>query len=356
MEFGSLRKGIIVAGIFVAVWLVVRYCLSVFMPFLMGTAIAFAAEPAVKFGTKKIHLPRTAAAGLGVGAMLILLVGLLSLAGALAVRELGNLAGLLPDMQQTAKEGILLLEDTLVGLTNRLPEGVRPLATGAVLEMFDERDILLGRLGRKVPDVLGALVGWIPDGALGIGTGLIAGFMISARLPRIRQYLQDRMPPVWYDRYLPALRSVRSALGGWLKAQGKLTLVTFGVLSIGFLLLRIPNGVWWAVPVALVDAVPMLGTGIVLVPWALVAFFRGRTMLGLGLLLLCAVVMILRRILEPKWLGRHLDLDPLWTLVLLYMGYRCWGVWGMILAPLVAAAVKILVMAQSGEMPETGQL
>ena len=349
MKFSSWRRIIVVAGVSLAVWLTVRYCLSILLPFLVGAAIALTAEPAVRFCTEKIHLPRVAAASLGVSVTLLLLTGVLSVLGALAVRELGNLAGLLPDMQQTAQEGVLLLEDTLVGLADRLPEGVRTLATGTVLEMFEESDILMGRLGRKMPDVLSSLVGWIPDGALGIGTALIAGFMISVRLPRMRQYLRSRMPPAWYNRYLPALRGVRSALGGWLKAQGKLALMTYGVLAVGFLLLRIPYGVLWAVPVALVDAVPMLGTGIILAPWALVAFFRGRTMLGVGLLLLCAVAMILRRVLEPKLVGHHLDLDPLWTLVFLYVGYRFWGVLGMILAPLLAAAVKILTITQSGE-------
>ena len=141
-------------------------------------------------------------------------------------------------------------------------------------------------------------------------------------------------------------------MGGWLKAQGKLALVTCGVLAAGFLLLRIPYGVLWAVPVALVDAVPMLGTGVVLIPWALVVFLQGKTMLGIGLLLLCAVSMILRRVLEPKMVGEQLGLDPLLTLVFLYAGYRFWGFTGMILAPLLAAAVKTLSLSGGGKGTE----
>ena len=345
MDFGNIRKIIVAMGVFVAGWLTLRWCLPVVLPFLIGSIVALAAEPAVKLCTEKGKLPRSVAAGVGVSVTLLLLAGVVSLAGMLTVKELGVLAKTLPDMGQTAQRGILLLEDTLVSAADRLPDGIRSLATGTVLEFFDGGSALVGQLSRKLPDMLSSVLGWIPDGALGLGTGVIAGFMISARLPKLRQYLQNGLPEIWYDRYLPAVRRVRQALGGWLKAQLKLALLTCGVLAAGFLLLRIPYSVLWAVPVALVDAIPMLGTGVVLIPWALVVFLQGKTVMGIGLLLLCAVTMVLRRILEPKLVGKQLGLDPLLTLVFLYAGYRFWGFLGMILAPLLAAAVKTFTVS-----------
>lgn len=345
MDFGNIRKIITAVGVFAAGWLALRWCLPVVLPFLIGSTVALAAEPAVKLCAEKGKLPRSVAAGIGVSVTLLLLVGVVSLAGMLTVKELGVLAKALPDMGQTAQRGILLLEDSLISAADRLPDGIRSLATGTVLELFDGGSALVGQLSRKVPDMLTSVLGWIPDGALGLGTGVIAGFMISVRLPQLRQYLQNGLPEIWYDRYLPAVRRVRQALGGWLKAQLKLALLTCGVLAAGFLLLRIPYGVLWAVPVALVDAVPMLGTGVVLIPWALVVFLQGKTVMGIGLLLLCAVTMILRRILEPKLVGKQLGLDPLLTLVFLYAGYRFWGFLGMILAPLLAAAVKTFTVS-----------
>lgn len=345
MDFGNIRKIITAVGVFAAGWLALRWCLPVVLPFLIGSTVALAAEPAVKLCAEKGKLPRSVAAGIGVSVTLLLLVGVVSLAGMMTVKELGVIAKALPDMGQTAQRGILLLEDSLISAADRLPDGIRPLATGTVLELFDGGSALVGQLSRKVPDMLTSVLGWIPDGALGLGTGVIAGFMISVRLPQLRQYLQNGLPEIWYDRYLPAVRRVRQALGGWLKAQLKLALLTCGVLAAGFLLLRIPYGVLWAVPVALVDAVPMLGTGVVLIPWALVVFLQGKTVMGIGLLLLCAVTMILRRILEPKLVGKQLGLDPLLTLVFLYAGYRFWGFLGMILAPLLAAAVKTFTVS-----------
>lgn len=197
-------------------------------------------------------------------------------------------------------------------------------------------------LTQKTGQQLKNFLGKVPNGVLSAGTGLLSGYMISARLPQLRQRLARRMPKSWHEKYLPALRRSRGILGGWLKAQGKLAAATSGLLVVGFALLRIPYGFLWAFPVALVDAVPVLGTGVVLIPWALVSFLQGKTFQSVGLLILCAAAVILRRVLEPKWVGRHLELDPLATLALFYLGYRFWGIAGMILAPLLAAVVRQL--------------
>ena len=106
------------------------------------------------------------------------------------------------------------------------------------------------------------------------------------------------------------------------------------------MLLGVRNGLFWAVLVALVDAVPVLGTGTVLVPWALVELLQGQTLRGVGLLAVYGVALVSRTVLEPRLVGRHLGLDPLLTLVFLYVGYRFWGILGMIFAPMIAAAAK----------------
>jgi predicted PurR-regulated permease PerM len=141
-------------------------------------------------------------------------------------------------------------------------------------------------------------------------------------------------------------KKLKTAVGGWLLAQGKLAAVTFGVLCAGFLLLRIRHGILWAGLIAILDALPVLGTGIVLVPWSVVAFAQGEPVLAVGLLSTYAVAAVLRSVLEPKLVGRQLGLDPLVTLVALYAGFRLWGIGGMILAPLLTAVVLLMTRKQ----------
>lgn len=342
MASSSLRKALTVLGIFLAVWLGLKYLLPVLLPFLLGTVLALAAEPVVSLGVHRLRLPRWLSAGVGVTATLVLLITTLWLMGALAVRELGHLAGAIPDIQQTAQQGMTMLQDRLVGIADRAPDGLRSLLTQIVLDFFGSGTALLQRVTDRLPGLLTSLLGWIPDGAVGLGTGILAGFMISARLPRIKQFLARRLPLAWREKYLPALKRMRKALGGWLKAQLKLMAVTYAIVTVGMLILGISYAPVWALLVALVDAVPVLGTGTVLIPWALVALLQGRALQALGLLCVYGAAMLTRTILEPRLVGKHLGLDPLVTLVFFYVGYKFWGVLGMLLAPMLATAAKSL--------------
>ena len=130
---------------------------------------------------------------------------------------------------------------------------------------------------------------------------------------------------------------------GWLKAQLRLSGVTFLISLAGLLLLSVSYAPLWALVIAAVDAVPMLGTGTVLLPWAMVCLLQGRRILALGLAGLYLAAMLTRTALEPRLVGKHLGLDPLMTLAALYVGYRLWGIGGMILSPLLAVTVSQLL-------------
>lgn len=342
MASPSVRKALTVLGIFLAVWLGLKYLLPVLLPFLLGAMIALGAEPMVSLGVRRLRLPRWLAAGVGVTVTLVLLLTTLWLVGALAVKELGNLAGAVPDIQQTAQQGLTLLQDWLVGIADRAPDGLRSLLTQIVLDFFGSGTALLQQVTGRLPGLLTSLLGWIPDGAVGLGTGILAGFMISARLPKIKSLLARRLPAAWRETYLPALQRMRKALGGWFKAQLKLMAVTYGIVTAGLLILNISYGPVWALLVALVDAVPVLGTGTVLIPWALISLLQHQPLQAVGLLCTYAAAFLTRTVLEPRLVGKQLGLDPLVTLIFFYIGYKFWGVLGMLLAPMLATAAKSL--------------
>ena len=101
---------------------------------------------------------------------------------------------------------------------------------------------------------------------------------------------------------------------------------------------------------AVVDAIPILGTGTVLVPWALVSLLQKESLKAIGLLCTYGAAAITRTVLEPKLVGRHLGLDPLTTLIALYAGYRFWGVLGLLLTPILASAAKSLLNTPKNEV------
>ena len=337
------RKYLFLMGALFALLLTFRYAFPVLLPFLLGFALALTAEPVVRFSCKRLHLPRWAGAGLGICVTLITLIALLWLAGSFLVKEVATLAKALPDLRNTAQQGLELLQTKAMALSQKMPAGLGHFLSGSVTALSADGSALLEQTALRLPAFLSSAMGKVSHGFICIGTGLVSAFLISARLPILRVTLRQKVPQQWQDALIPAFHRIRTTLGGWLKAQGILMLITYGIVCAGFLLLQIPYGPAWAILIALVDAVPMLGTGTVLLPWALIRLLQGHGLQALGLALIFAVTALLRSVLEPKLVGRHIGLDPLVTLLAMYTGWRFFGLWGLILAPITAAAVKAAI-------------
>lgn len=339
----SSRKLLLWLGIGLGLWLGLRYVLPVALPFLLAAALAFLSEPLVRSLEKRLRLPRIAATGIGVSICLGLAVLIFLTLCAFLLRQLRGLADVLPDLEDSATRGLASLEDFFLSLSGRAPQGLRPVLTHSVENLFSGSSRILDRISGWLLNLATGILAALPDSALGLGTWILAAYMTSAKLPEIKEYFSSHLPKKWTAQYLPALKRLRHCLTLWLTAQAKLTGVTFAVLSLGFLLLRLPYALAWAALICLVDALPILGTGTVLLPWSLVCFLQGDHLRAIGLVSIYAVVALLRCILEPRFVGKHLGLDPLVTLVAIYAGYRLWGIFGMLLAPLLAVTATQLL-------------
>jgi len=181
----------------------------------------------------------------------------------------------------------------------------------------------------------------LPAAALFLFTTVLATYFTSAGRPAL-DGLRRRLPPPWRTRLGRVAGGLREALGGWLKAQGLLMLITFGELAAGFLLLRVELSLLLAGLVALVDALPVFGTGTVLLPWAVLALLGGDVRMSVGLLVLYSVISLVRSLLEPRLVGARVGLPPLAALVCMYVGFQALGVLGMLLAPLAAVLARQL--------------
>lgn len=335
----SLRKSLPLFVGLVVLILLFRFFLPIILPFLLAALLALLAEPLVAALQRFLRFSRTWAAILGVFvALLVTTLAVVALC-ALLVRQLKNLSGVLPDLESATLSGLNALELWLLDLAQRTPESVRSVLTHSVEEMFSGGSALLDQLTSTFFTLASGMLKGLPSSALGVGTWILASFMFSVRLPRIRSWLKGNLPSAWRERYLPWLNTLKKTLCGWLKAQAKLIGITFGVLVIGFLLLQISHPFLWAGVVCLVDILPVLGTGTVLIPWSLVLFLQGAHLQGVGMLSIYAVITLLRSVLEPRLVGKQLGLDPLITLLAIYAGFRLWGLPGMLFAPILAVVV-----------------
>lgn len=338
---GGFRKFAALAGAFFLAWGIIRYFLPLIAPFLLGWIFAFVAEPMTAFLHRRLKLGRGFSAAVSVSLVLTLLVGLVWLVGALCYRELAALAAGLPVYADALSGRVSALRDWALGLVSRAPGGLGTLLGDTVKDLFAGGSVLLNRVASGALSAAGNVAGKLPGGALLIGTAIVSAYMIAAQYPALKRRVSEGLH--LRDKWEPTLRRLGQTVGLWLKAQVKLTAVTLAIVGAGFLLLRVDHWLLWAVLTAIVDAIPMLGTGTVLIPMALFAFLWGENVRGIGLLGLYVTAMLSRSALEPRLVGRQLGMNPLTTLMALYAGFRIWGVPGMILSPILAVTVTQLL-------------
>lgn len=347
----SIRKFCTFSLIFSCIFIFIRYLLPLFLPFFLGGFLALAAEPLVRFLNKKIHLPRTAAAGIGVTmSFSFLALGIMVLCAVL-LRQLRQLTASLPQLEEAARWGLGELSAWLLELAQKAPGELKTLLTQNVTEFFSGGSALVGRATSYLLSLASGILGKLPDSFLSIGTAIISSFMISTKLPVMAQALTSHFPESFLASSRSLLQRLKGTVGRWLLAQAKLSGVNFLLITGGFLLLRIPHAPLWAFLTALVDAFPILGTGTVLIPWSLISFLQGARGRAFGLLSIYAVATVSRSILEPRLVGHQLGLDPLATLMALYVGYQLWGLAGMLLAPMLAAAAMQLATDNTPPIP-----
>jgi len=239
------------------------------------------------------------------------------------------------------RELIAVLPGMLANLQKRLStlqDKYFPGKIGDMLPRLQPPALDLGDLA----DPLGKLAASLPDLLLTAVFFLAATVLFTGYRQEVLCFLRRQFPP----RLLQAVRRLRAylreALWGWCKAQGMLAAVTFGLLLAGFFFLRIEGAVLLAAMIALLDALPLFGAGVALIPWALAELLLSNPGRAAGLALLFAVILAVRNGLEPHVVGRQIGLHPLVSLISFYLGWRLAGLAGMLLAPiLVLILVKL---------------
>lgn len=337
---GGWKRFAAVIGVYVGVWLILRYLFPLFQPFLLGLAVALVAEPAGNFFHTRLRWRKNAACSAAVSLTLVLFLSILALIVAILVRRAAALAGSLGDAARQMSEGICTIRDWAVSLCARAPDSMSETLSSSVRDLFSSGGALLDRGTGVALDMAGKAAGQLPGSLITLGTTVLAAYLICPRLDRIRHRLSGS--PTWRSAWQPALSRLGHNALGWLRAQLKLSAVTFAIVLAGLTLLRIRHKLLMALLVALVDAVPLLGTGTVLVPWALVCVLTADPIRAVGLLGIYVTALVTRSALEPRWVGRQLGLDPLVSLIALYTGFRLWGFLGMILAPILTVTAREL--------------
>lgn len=334
------RIAVIAAGAILGSWVFFRFLGPVLLPFGVGLAAATAVEPAVGQLQERLRLPRWLAVGICVTVLYGAVALLLYILCRVLCREAMGFARTLPALVRSLEKPAQSLEQRLLQISGRFPDGVGLALREGIREFFRSGAGLATRAYEWIFGFVSDLLRRIPDLALFLLTAVLSSFMLASELPRLRLLWQEKAPEKWKMDARKGLGRIKTTLGSWLKAQIKLMMICAMVLTAGFLILGVEYPLLFGMVIALIDALPVLGTGTVLIPWGLWSFLQGNSFLGVGLLCLYGAAALTRTALEPRMVGKQIGLDPLLTLLALYAGYRIMGVGGMILFPLGALFLK----------------
>ena len=338
----NVQKLLLAAAAAAVGFVSLRLVLPLVWPFLLGLAAALSAQRTVELLRKRTGMPRGAASFLCMLALFSLFGAALYILCRLVCGELVGLVRELPALASAAAGPLQALRAHLEQMAAALPDGLSTGMQAGVERLFSDGAGLGARVYDKLFSLASGFLERLPEAVLFAVTAVISGFMLCSELPTLRRSVRRVLPPVWHARVCTACTHMQAALGSWLRAECRMMGITFLIVNLGLLILGVRFPLAEAAAVTLVDALPVFGTGTVLIPWALVSFLRGSTRFGVGLLILWGVAALTRQCLEPRLVGRQAGLSPVWTLLAVYTGFRLVGVWGMVLFPLLAVLGKRL--------------
>ena len=303
--------------------------LGFFIPFVIGWVVAMIANPLVRFLEKKIRIVRRhSSMVLIVGVLALVIFGLYFL-GSRGLKEMVLFVRALPGLYAEVQEDVAAAYAELEQVLTFLPPEVKD-SFGQVIEQLGA--YIGGFLQDLAASAGGAVARTLPDVLVHTIVVLLSSYLFLAEHDVIVQRIKEVMPGA-VKRYAGLIKKdVRKVIGGYFMAQFKIMFVVALVLMGGFMLLGVHYWAVLAVAIAILDFLPMFGTGTVLIPWAAVKLFAGYFAYAAGLGLLYVLSQAVRQIIQPKIVGDSMGLPPLTTLFFLFLGYRLRGLAGMILA------------------------
>ncbi|MCI8359749.1 MAG: sporulation integral membrane protein YtvI [Clostridiales bacterium] len=316
-----------------------RYLLAYLLPFVIGFILTAAVQRPARWLRKKTRAPG------GLWSVILVIFSYLAAVAVLILlvyqlyRQLSSFARTLPSY-------IPMISELFSGVNNHisawfadLPEelsgAIQSMPGTAISKLADTLSVSLGNFAAAVAAALpGILVTSLVT--------IVASCFIAKDYDQIVGFIKEQLSGRYWRLLTDAKKLFGTNILKMLRGYLILMLLTFTELSIGLLLLRYNNAIALAAIIAIVDILPVLGTGTVLIPWVVIKLISGDLIGAVGLAVMYIVITIIRNILEPKIIGKQVGLHPLLTLLSMYAGLKILGVWGLFGFPIALIILKSL--------------
>lgn len=316
------------------------------MPFVIGWIIASVAAPLVNWLEKRLKIVKKLGSALIVILVLALIVVALYFAVSRIAEEVADLIQDFPRLYAQLESGLRQIGQNMSVVFNRLPSGIKE-GWNTVVENLDQyMGDLVSRISEPTVTAAGNFAKRVPYYLISFIVAVMSAYFFTVQREEVIRWFKKTAPEAVERRMTLVIDNLKYAVGGYFKAQFKIMGVVFLILLAGLAFLQTRYFVLVAFLIAFLDFLPFFGTGTAMIPWAVYTFFMGEYKTTVALVVIYVVTQVVRQLLQPKLVGDSVGLNPLVTLILLYIGYRIRGVIGMIIA--VPVGMVLINMCQAG--------
>lgn len=328
--------------ILILIGLIIALKLSVFyMPFLIAFIISLIIEPAIRFIMKKLKLTRKTSSIIIFVLVATVILGGLAWGIVALFSEASNLLQSLnfyvDKMYSLFQSFANRFDFNKIHFPNEINQ-VLQNSTGVIINTASNwlRNSLTGLLN---------IITSIPTIAIYFVVTIMALYLICVDKVYILDQIEHHIPKKWVFKLGTHIKELTKTLGGYLKAEVTLILISFIISLIGLYILKIAKfnieyPLLMALFIGFVDALPILGSGTVMVPWAIISGLNGDLKLGIAIIILFAIMSTIRQFLEPKLVSKHIGTHPIFTLIAMYTGFKFLGVIGLLVGPIILIIIK----------------
>jgi sporulation integral membrane protein YtvI len=311
-----------------------------FLPFVIGWIISMIANPLVKFLEKKVKIVRKHSSAIIIIAVIAAIVAVIYGIISLIVNQVFSLMNDMPNIYQNIALQFEILSGKLIGIYKILPPSLKNFVDNFYLGFADYGSKIGTNVFSELPSISSAVNLFL----MTIITILSAYFFIKER-DNIARDIRKIVSPALINSYNIIVSNIKTAVGGYFRAQFKIMLILILILFIGFELIEVDYSFLLALVIAILDFLPFLGTGVVIWPWALVEFLLGDYGRAIFLIIIYLVCQVIKQVLQPKLVGDSIGISPLSTLIFMYIGYKFMNVFGMIIGiPIGMIIIKFYQM------------
>lgn len=310
-------------------------------PFVVAIFMTFIIEKPVRFMQKRFKMPRSLAVGLAIFLFAIVIGGIVVFTFYQVTTELASLTQDTPSLYSIADFFQALIEKSQ-SFYLKIPDDIVKALQKNIGTIVSTISSWLTKLFAAMLDIVKSL----PQLFVFLVVSMVSTFFMSRDREKIATFIYRQMPHRWDSKVRAIKSDLFVAFIGFLKAQLTLVFITFLQLLVGYTILGVDYAFFFAIFTAIVDAIPVLGTGTILIPVSAAHLIMGNSPRAFAFLVLYVVILIVRQFLEPRIMGSNLGVHPLVMLIAIYVGLRVFGVMGLILGPVLVIIIKALQKAE----------